>query len=51
MQADALQKANRIRYYTNEVHLSCGTLRERGLRENQRFLTHGGGFCLSSRDF
>ncbi|MEH1935505.1 MAG: hypothetical protein V7L14_17765 [Nostoc sp.] len=32
--------ANGIRGYTNKVHLSCGTLRERGLIQNQGFLTH-----------
>ncbi|MEH2415104.1 hypothetical protein [Nostoc sp.] len=37
-----LALAIRNRGYTNKVHL-------RGLRENQRFLTHGGGFCLCSQ--
>ncbi|MBN3871155.1 MAG: hypothetical protein HWQ23_13030 [Nostoc sp. JL33] len=39
-----LALAIRNRGYTNEVHGG-------GLRENQRFLTHGGGFRLCSRDF
>ncbi len=36
--------ANIIHYYASKVHL-------RGLIKNQRVQTHGGGFCLCSRDF
>ncbi|WP_341525600.1 hypothetical protein WKK05_23860 [Nostoc sp. UHCC 0302] len=46
-----LTPTNGIRGYTNKVRLSCGTLRERGLTENQGFGTRVGGFCLCSRNF
>ncbi|WP_392481896.1 hypothetical protein [Nostoc sp. C110] len=43
--------ANGIRGYTNKVRLSFGTLRERGLMENQGFQTRVGGFRLCRRGF
>ncbi|WP_292767229.1 hypothetical protein [Nostoc sp. NOS(2021)] len=41
-----LKSIGRIEFATTQslVHL-------RGLTQNQEFLTHGGGFCLCSRDF